>query len=125
MPSSGSAKKQGYYIFRYAIFSHPSLVTASAYCLLQTWVIMIGFVMVHMGSTGSRWRSWILASTSNSDRLSLQSGELIIATTVQRSVDWDEQIRRVDGRSLHGWGINWKLLQHRVQYFKSEYKYIR
>jgi hypothetical protein len=44
------------------------------------------FVMVHMGSTGSIWRSWIHASTSSSDRLFLQSGELIIATTVQRRV---------------------------------------
>jgi hypothetical protein len=37
-------------------------------------------------------RSWILASTSSLDRLFLQSGELIIATTVQRSgAHWDEQ----------------------------------
>jgi hypothetical protein len=65
--------------------------------------------------------SLILASTSSLDKLFLQSVELIIAMTVQRSgVNWDEQIRH-----FHGGEHQLGTTTTQAQYFKSEYKYIR
>jgi hypothetical protein len=66
-------------------------------------------------------RSWILASTSSLDRLFLQSGELIIATTAQRNgahldEQKDEQIRHVHGgenqletTTTREWAIGWQV----------------
>jgi hypothetical protein len=95
------------------------------------------------GIKGIHIRSWILASTSSLDRLLLQPGELIIATTVQRSgVNWDEQkdkqichvhgegralhqVLREDERHIHGGESQLETTTTQARYFKSEYKYIR
>jgi hypothetical protein len=80
-------------------------------------------------------RSWILASTSSLDRLFLQSGELIIARTVQRSgAHWDEQKdepiccvhgeeHQVETTTTRVWAIGSTTQPTRDLYLKSEYKY--
>jgi hypothetical protein len=80
-------------------------------------------------------RSWILASTSSLDRLFPQSGELIIATTAQRSgahldEQKDEQICQVHGgehqletTTTWEWAIGSTTQPTRDRYLKSEYKY--
>jgi hypothetical protein len=106
-----------------------TLGTASAYLLtlIDACILFLAdlghydkFCHGSYGINRIHMRSWILASTSSLDRLFLQSGELIIATTAQRkttrSFGWTEGWTNTPC-SLTEENTNWKLLQHGSFFF--------